>query len=132
MYFSPQVRGGKRPLVWVSHKESTSIRNPVIISVVSHCQKPLEYISCTLLYSDRLYDLVVRVPVLQIQRSEFYSRRYQIFGEVVGLKRSPLRFVSTIEELLVRKSNGFGLENREFGCRRSVALTTGLPSIRKG
>jgi hypothetical protein len=47
---------------------------------------------------------------LQIQRSGFDSRRYQIFWEVVGLERGPLNLVSTIEELLVRKSSGFGLE----------------------
>jgi hypothetical protein len=39
---------------------------------------------------------------LQIQRCGFDSRRYQIFWEVVGLKRSPLCLVSTIEE---RKSS---------------------------
>jgi hypothetical protein len=36
---------------------------------------------------------------LQIQRSGFDSRRYQIFWEVVGLERGPLSLVSTIEEL---------------------------------
>jgi hypothetical protein len=33
----------------------------------------------------------------------------------VGLERDPLGLVSTIEELLGRKSNGFSLENREYG-----------------
>jgi hypothetical protein len=54
---------------------------------------------------------------LQIQKSEFDSRRYQIFWEVVGLKRGPLSLVGTIEELLGRKSSGSGLENREYGSR---------------
>jgi hypothetical protein len=54
---------------------------------------------------------------LQIQRAEFDSRRYQIFWEVVGLERGPLSLVSTIEELLGRKSRGFGLENQEYGHR---------------
>jgi hypothetical protein len=54
---------------------------------------------------------------LQIQRSVFDSRRYQIFWEVVGLERSPLSFVGTIEELLERESRGSGLENRDY-CRR--------------
>jgi hypothetical protein len=54
---------------------------------------------------------------LQIQRSWFDSRRYQIFWEVVGLKRGSLSLVSTIEELLRRKSNGSDLENREYGRR---------------
>jgi hypothetical protein len=35
----------------------------------------------------------------------------------VGLERSPLSLVSTIEELLERKSSGSGLENREYGRR---------------
>jgi hypothetical protein len=54
---------------------------------------------------------------LQIQRSAFDSRHYQIFWEVVGLERGPLSLVSTIEELLERKSSGSGLENREYGSR---------------
>jgi hypothetical protein len=54
---------------------------------------------------------------LQIQRSEFDSRRYQIFREVVGLERGPLSHMSTIEELLERKNSGFGLEGREYGRR---------------
>jgi hypothetical protein len=54
---------------------------------------------------------------LQIQRSGFDSRCYQVFWEVVGLERGPLSLVSTIVELLERKSSGSGLENREY-CRR--------------
>jgi hypothetical protein len=41
--------------------------------------------------------------LLQIQRPGFHSQRYQIFWEVVGLERSPLSLVTTIEELLGRK-----------------------------
>jgi hypothetical protein len=52
---------------------------------------------------------------LQIKRSGFESRRYQIFWELVGLEWSPLSLVSTIEELLGRKSMGCGLENQEYG-----------------
>jgi hypothetical protein len=40
---------------------------------------------------------------LQIQRSEFDSRRYQIFWEEVSLKRGQISLVTTIEELLGRK-----------------------------
>jgi hypothetical protein len=40
---------------------------------------------------------------LQIQRSGFDSRRYQIFLDVVGLERGPLNLVNTIWELLERK-----------------------------
>jgi hypothetical protein len=54
---------------------------------------------------------------LQIQRSGFDSRRYHIFREVVGLEQGPLSLVSTIEELLVRKCSGSGLDNREYGLR---------------
>jgi hypothetical protein len=43
--------------------------------------------------------------------------RYQIFWEVVGLERGPLSLVSAIEELLQRKSNGFSIENRNYGNR---------------
>jgi hypothetical protein len=38
----------------------------------------------------------------------------------VGLERGPLSLVSTIEELLERKSSGSGLQNREYG-RRDVS-----------
>jgi hypothetical protein len=36
---------------------------------------------------------------LQIQRSSFYSRRYQIFGELLGLELGPLSLMSTIDRL---------------------------------
>jgi hypothetical protein len=52
---------------------------------------------------------------LQIQSSGFDSRRYQIFWEVVGLERGPLSLVTTIEEVLERKSIGSRLESREYG-----------------
>jgi hypothetical protein len=35
----------------------------------------------------------------------------------VGLERGPFSLVSTIEELLERKSSGSGLEGREYGGR---------------
>jgi hypothetical protein len=54
---------------------------------------------------------------LQIQRFGFDSKRYHIFWEVVGLKRGPLGFVSTTEELLGRNSKVSGLEIREYGRR---------------
>jgi hypothetical protein len=67
---------------------------------------------------------------LEIQRSEFDSRSYQIFWEVVGLERGPLRLVSTIEELLGRNNSCSGLENRYYGRRdpppwlREIPLST--------
>jgi hypothetical protein len=54
---------------------------------------------------------------LQIQGSEFDSRRYQIFSEAVGLERGPLSLLSTTEELLERKCSCSGLEIREYGRR---------------
>jgi hypothetical protein len=54
---------------------------------------------------------------LQIQRSRFDSRCYQIFWAIAGLERGPLSLVSTIEELLGSKSCGSGPESREYGRR---------------
>jgi hypothetical protein len=54
---------------------------------------------------------------LQIQRSGFDSRCYQILWEVVGLERGSLSLGSTIEELLERKSSDSGLEMWEYTCR---------------
>jgi hypothetical protein len=54
---------------------------------------------------------------LQIQKPGFDSRRYQIFWEVVGLELGPFSHVSTIEELLERKSSSSGLESWEYGRR---------------
>jgi hypothetical protein len=51
-----------------------------------------------------LGDVMVRFPA-------------HIFWEVVGLERNPLSLVSTIAELLERKSSGSGLESREYGRR---------------
>jgi hypothetical protein len=58
---------------------------------------------------DHLCGLVVRVPGYRSRGPG--SRRCQIFLEVVGLEQGPLSLVSTIEELLVRKTSGSGLEN---------------------
>jgi hypothetical protein len=63
---------------------------------------------------------------LQIQRSGFDSRHYQIFWEVEGLERGPLSLMTTTEKLLGRKSSGSGLESREYS-RRDVTLTTWHP-----
>jgi hypothetical protein len=62
---------------------------------------------------DLLCGLVVRVPVYRSRASEYDSWHYQIFL-VVGLERGPLSLVSTIEELLGRKSSSSGLENQEY------------------
>jgi hypothetical protein len=39
----------------------------------------------------------------------------------VGLERGPLSLMSTIDELLGRKSSGSGLESREYGLRDRLA-----------
>jgi hypothetical protein len=50
----------------------------------------------------------------------------------VGLERGPLRLVSTIEELLERKSSGSSLENRDYGHRdRSAAPSMRNPLAEK-
>jgi hypothetical protein len=54
---------------------------------------------------------------LQIQRSGFDSRSYQVFWEVVGLERGSISLVSTLEELLGRKSSGSGLESENTAIR---------------
>jgi hypothetical protein len=61
----------------------------------------------------RLCGLVVRVPGYRSRGPGFDSRRYQFFGEVVGLERGPLSLVRITEGLLEWKSSGFGLENRD-------------------
>jgi hypothetical protein len=89
--------------------------------------------------SNLLYDMLFCVPPLwssvqsswlQIHRSGFDSRCYQISCEVAGLEQGPLGLVNTTEELVERKSSGSGLEieNEAVGIRRAdhVAL-----SIRK-
>jgi hypothetical protein len=65
---------------------------------------------------------------LQIQRYGFDSQRYQIFSKLMSLERGPLSLVSATEELLERKSSVSGLENLNYGCGGSVALTMQHPS----
>jgi hypothetical protein len=67
---------------------------------------------------------------LQIRRSGLDSRRYHILWEAVGLERGPLSLVSTIDDLLGRKSSGSGLESREYG-RRGRHAAHVAPSISK-
>jgi hypothetical protein len=68
---------------------------------------------------------------LQIQRSGFDSRRYQIFWEVVGLEQGPLSLASIIEELLERKSSGSGLETRHYGRRDPSRWLLGTLHLQK-
>jgi hypothetical protein len=66
---------------------------------------------------DRLCGLVVRVPGYRFRGPGIYSRRYHILWEVVSLELGSLSLVSTIEELLERKSRDSGLEKRIYGRR---------------
>jgi hypothetical protein len=68
---------------------------------LSHICKRIVCFWAEYTHIDSLCDLAV--VWLQIQRSEFDSRPYQIFWEVVGLERGPLSLASTIEKLLGRK-----------------------------
>jgi hypothetical protein len=61
----------------------------------------LEFTRCSLWSSGQSF-------WLQIQRSRFDSRHYQIFWKVMGLEQGLLSLMSTIEELLGRKSSGSG------------------------
>jgi hypothetical protein len=54
----------------------------------------------------------------------FDYRPYQIFYEM-GLERGPLSLVSTIEELLGKKSSDSGLEKREYGSRDPLPAKVG-------
>jgi hypothetical protein len=62
--------------------------------------------------SDRLCCLVVRVPGY---RARGLGSIPGASGEIVGLERGPLSLVSTIEELLERKSSVSSLESRAVG-----------------
>jgi hypothetical protein len=67
---------------------------------------------CSLWGTNSIYICYVDESRPEDQRSWFDSRRYQIFCEVVGLERDPLSLMSTIEELLERKSSGSGRYSR--------------------
>jgi hypothetical protein len=68
---------------------------------------------------------------IQIQRSGFDFRCYQIFWEVMDLERGPLSLVSTTEELLGRKSSDCGLEIRQYGRRNLLRWPRGTLYPRK-
>jgi hypothetical protein len=93
----------KRRLVWVGFRY-TSVAN----------SGPL------FMTKDRLCGLMVRVPGYRSSGPGFDSQSYQISWEVVDLERVPLGPVSTIEELLERKSSGSGLESWEYSHRNPL------------
>jgi hypothetical protein len=98
--------------LWPSHQSSWLLRGDVLCSLWGTNWMYICYVekSIPLLWSSGQSSRL-------IQRSGFDSWRYQIFWEVVGLERDPLSLVSTIEELLGRKSSGSGLGIREYGRR---------------
>jgi hypothetical protein len=57
--------------------------------------------------------VVVTVPGYRSKGLGFDFRRYQIFGEVVGVERGPFHPVRIIEELPECRSCGPGLESRD-------------------
>jgi hypothetical protein len=67
---------------------------------------------------------VVRVPGYRSRVPGSIHRHYKIFWEVISL-------VSTIEELLERKSSGSGLENREYGRRDPSSWPRGTLYLQK-
>jgi hypothetical protein len=64
---------------------------------------------------------------LQIQRSRFHSRRYQIPWEVVGLQRGPPSLMSTTEELLRKKKNYLKAPCERSFLHNICATATKLP-----
>jgi hypothetical protein len=56
---------------------------------------------------------MVRVPGYRSRSPGSIPGSTRFFWQVVGLERGPLSLVSAIEELLERKSSGFGLESRD-------------------
>jgi hypothetical protein len=69
---------------------------------------------------------VARVHGYRSRGPGFDSQRYQIFCEVVGLKRSPFSLVGITEELF-QGNSGSGLENRDYWPWESAALTMRHP-----
>jgi len=93
-------------------------------------------VSCThlcmyVLMCDRLCDLVVRVSGYRYRGPGIDSRRYQIFWVVVGLERSQLNLVRSIEELLGWKTRGSRSRKQRLKAVGPVALTRWHPSICK-
>jgi hypothetical protein len=102
------------------------ISGSVLLTWTCICLRPFCICVC-------MYVRVCMDGWLQIQRPGSDSRRYQIFWEVVGLERGPLSLVSTIEELLGRKSSGSGLEIRDYVQRGSPLWLRDTPlSVKVG
>jgi hypothetical protein len=84
---------------------------------------------CLLSRNDGLCSLMVRYPGYGSRGQGSIPDANQIFWEVVGLERGPLSLVSTIEELLGRKSSASGLEreNTTIGIRQFDHVASSIP-----
>jgi hypothetical protein len=98
---------------------------PLLSFVLISCF--VQHLLLFLLHSDHLCGLVVGVLGYRSRGLGFDSQHYQIFREVMGLERGPLSLVSTIEELLGRKSSGSDLEIQEYHSReRPLSAKVGI------
>jgi hypothetical protein len=88
------------------------------------------FIDSLMFYIDRLCGLVVGVPGCRSRGPGFYSRRYQIFWEVVGLEQGPLSLWVQLRSYFKQNIAApvSKTENTAVGIRRADHAT---PSIRK-
>jgi hypothetical protein len=77
------------------------------------------------------FETVFDIQRLPLCYSGQSSWRYQIFWEIVGLEQGPLSLVSTIEELLGRKSSSSGLGSQEYGHRDLSRWPRGILYLQK-
>jgi hypothetical protein len=68
---------------------------------------------CNFLYLLRVKSILSEFLATDPEVPGSIPRSYQIFLQVGGLERGPLSLVITTEEVLEKRSSGFGLENRD-------------------
>jgi hypothetical protein len=88
----------------------------IISGTVSTFQKIDYYLIPIYANIDRLCGLVVRVPGYRSRGPGSIPGSTRFPGKL-AMERGPLSLMSTIEELLERKSSGSGLESQEYGRR---------------
>jgi hypothetical protein len=112
-------------------KACTSIRvltSTLLYLIASESSCDTLLIACEVVHFNLNCTLIIEPPLwssdqgswLQIQRSGFDSRSYQILCEVVGLQRGLLSLFNTIEKLLERINSDSELEIRYYGSRGSL------------